>query len=107
MGSGWVESIYRTAAKSITVSFQGKTTFKVWCLCSYLVHASPCFIKHRFAFFGFFCLVSYLTISGSYLKHIGGLGGPHVAVVGAGPAGFYAAQHIAKENRRPSILIAD
>jgi hypothetical protein len=25
-------------------------------------------------------------------------GGTHVAVVGAGPAGFYAAQHIAKES---------
>jgi hypothetical protein len=57
----------------------------------------PAIIEHRFAFFGCFCLVSYVTISGSYLKHTERLGGPHVAVVGAGPAGFYAAQHIAKE----------
>ncbi len=67
----------------------------------------PVFIELRFAFLSCFCRVSYVTISGSYLRHIGRLGGPHVAVVGAGPAGFYAAQHIAKENRRPSILISD
>ncbi len=65
--------------------------------------ASPDFIELRFAFLSCFCRVSYV----SYLKHIERLGGPHVAVVGAGPAGFYAAQHIAKENRRPSILISD
>jgi hypothetical protein len=33
--------------------------------------ASPCFIELRFDFLSCFCLVSYVTISGSYLKHIG------------------------------------
>lgn len=40
---------------------------------------------------------------GYIVRNFSSSGGPHVAVVGAGPAGFYAAQHISKA--RPDVTV--